>query len=154
MILSNKAQCKKCGDIIESKHVHDFVSCDCGEISVDGGHDYLKRSAYDFDNVIELSEVTEDEIDKNLKEFEDDKSKKLIEKIIIADDFGKLLESVSKLVEAYEKKYDVIVGAYLNYGNPNEDEVMKEVIWQWDGSGFTTDQKLEIKVVKNNEKSG
>lgn len=44
VILSNKAKCKKCGDIIESKHVHDYVTCKCGAISVDGGHEYLKRS--------------------------------------------------------------------------------------------------------------
>lgn len=40
----NRAKCLKCGDVIESKHVHDFVSCKCGAISVDGGREYLKRS--------------------------------------------------------------------------------------------------------------
>lgn len=44
MIKVNKAKCRKCGDIIESKHVHDYVSCKCGAIAVDGGHYYLKRS--------------------------------------------------------------------------------------------------------------
>jgi hypothetical protein len=52
----NKAKCKICSDVIESKHRHDFVRCSCGEISVDGGKDYLKRSAKNFDNLIELSE--------------------------------------------------------------------------------------------------
>src|SRR3990167_9384214 len=42
-ILVNKARCKKCGDVIESKHVHDFVTCKCGAISVDCGKDYLRR---------------------------------------------------------------------------------------------------------------
>ena len=32
-----------CGDEIESKHRHDFVTCKCGACSVDGGHDYLRR---------------------------------------------------------------------------------------------------------------
>ena len=40
-ILVNKIRCKKCGDIIESKSVHDFRFCKCE--SVDGGHDYLRR---------------------------------------------------------------------------------------------------------------
>lgn len=55
-IKSNKAQCKLCQDIIESKSVHDFVECKCGEISVDGGKEYLKRGAMNTDNLIELSE--------------------------------------------------------------------------------------------------
>lgn len=44
IIIENKARCKKCGDIIESKHVHDYVKCKCGAIAVDGGHYYLRRS--------------------------------------------------------------------------------------------------------------
>ncbi len=43
-IIENKAQCLKCGDVIESLHRHDFVTCQCRAISVDGGKDYLKRS--------------------------------------------------------------------------------------------------------------
>ncbi len=38
----NKARCTICGDIIESKSVHDFVKCKCGRIFVDGGHDYQR----------------------------------------------------------------------------------------------------------------
>ena len=54
----NKIQCKLCGDIIESKSVHDFRSCKCGECSCDGGHEYLKRGAMQsWENVIELSEM-------------------------------------------------------------------------------------------------
>jgi hypothetical protein len=43
-IISNKVRCKKCGEIIESKNRHDFITCKCGAVSVDSGHDYLKRS--------------------------------------------------------------------------------------------------------------
>ena len=38
----NKAQCMKCLDIIESKYTHDFVSCKCGDIFVDGGNSYWR----------------------------------------------------------------------------------------------------------------
>lgn len=48
-MLRNIAKCKKCGDIIESKHHHDFVRCSCGAIFVDGGHDYIRRGGNDFD---------------------------------------------------------------------------------------------------------
>lgn len=43
-ILVNKAKCKHCGDVIESKTVHDYRVCKCKKISVDGGHDYLSRN--------------------------------------------------------------------------------------------------------------
>lgn len=35
--MKNIAKCKKCQSIIESFHSTDYVSCSCGEISVDGG---------------------------------------------------------------------------------------------------------------------
>jgi hypothetical protein len=42
-ILHNKVECNVCHTIIESKHQHDFVTCVCGETSVDGGKAYTKR---------------------------------------------------------------------------------------------------------------
>jgi len=39
----NRARCKRCRDTIESTHVHDFVSCRCGAIAVDGGSHYIRR---------------------------------------------------------------------------------------------------------------
>ena len=54
-IITNKAQCKLCKDIIESKHRHDYVSCKCGEIAVDGGKDYLRRTAKHLSNIKEMS---------------------------------------------------------------------------------------------------
>jgi hypothetical protein len=43
-IIRNSARCKKCKDEIESVHRHDFVTCKCGAISVDGGKAYLRRA--------------------------------------------------------------------------------------------------------------
>lgn len=42
-LVRNSALCHACGDEIESKHRHDFVSCTCGNIFVDGGLDYIRR---------------------------------------------------------------------------------------------------------------
>lgn len=42
-IVTNKIECKRCGDIIESTYRHDFRTCKCGAVSVDGGKDYLRR---------------------------------------------------------------------------------------------------------------
>lgn len=38
----SRLRCKKCDDIIESKHVHDFRYCKCGAIFIDGGLEYLR----------------------------------------------------------------------------------------------------------------
>lgn len=54
IIVSNKIQCKHCGEIIESTSVHNFVSCKCGKVAVDGGKDYLKRCG-NKEDYIELS---------------------------------------------------------------------------------------------------
>ena len=40
----NKVRCNKCQSVIESKHRHQFVTCECGHVSVDGGKDYQKRA--------------------------------------------------------------------------------------------------------------
>jgi hypothetical protein len=40
----NAAQCLKCGDTVRSQNRHDFVSCSCGALSVDGGSWYARRS--------------------------------------------------------------------------------------------------------------
>lgn len=55
MIIWNAVACKHCKTIIESLHRHDYVSCKCGAVSVDGGTDYLKRSYTHRDIYIELS---------------------------------------------------------------------------------------------------
>jgi len=72
-IIYNRARCKLCGDIIESKSTHDFVGCSCfieshGErgIAVDGGHAYIKRCGSP-DACEEMSETrafTDEEVDE------------------------------------------------------------------------------------------
>lgn len=57
MILSNKIECKKCHSIIESLHRHDYKSCKCGRVAVDGGREYLRRSFKKDSDFIELSVV-------------------------------------------------------------------------------------------------
>lgn len=51
----NKAQCLKCGDIVESKYLHDFQCCSCTNVCVDGGESYYKRSVKDLSQFKELS---------------------------------------------------------------------------------------------------
>jgi len=49
-IKKNKAQCKNCGTIVESKYRHNFVTCSCFDprepnghgFFLDGGKDYIR----------------------------------------------------------------------------------------------------------------
>lgn len=42
-ILRNRARCRLCGTILESRHAQDLQTCNCGAVSVDGGREYLRR---------------------------------------------------------------------------------------------------------------
>jgi hypothetical protein len=35
-------KCLLCEDVIQSQYRHDFVTCKCGNLSVDGGVSYLR----------------------------------------------------------------------------------------------------------------
>lgn len=64
-IIKNSIRCKKCGDVIESKNVHDLVSCKCGNCSVDGGKQYIRRSftttpEEDYEELSEFEDVNDD----------------------------------------------------------------------------------------------
>ncbi len=56
LIKRNAIQCKNCGDVIESTHRHHYVTCSCGECSVDGGRDYLRVSCRTKDSFVPLFE--------------------------------------------------------------------------------------------------
>jgi hypothetical protein len=43
-VIRNEAFCFLCGTLLKSESVHDFVSCRCGNLSIDGGLEYLKRA--------------------------------------------------------------------------------------------------------------
>lgn len=57
MIIRNAIRCKKCGEVIESKSVHEFKFCKCGAVAVDGGYDYLRRCG-NLDDFEELSKTS------------------------------------------------------------------------------------------------
>lgn len=62
-ILRNRCQCKKCGDIIESKYTHDYVRCKCGSIATDGGTEYQRRLFPEMpmeDWIIDMTEYATD----------------------------------------------------------------------------------------------
>ena len=56
VIKANKCKCNLCGDVIESKSVHDFVQCSCGRIFTDGGKEYIRRGFQEVNDIIDLTE--------------------------------------------------------------------------------------------------
>jgi hypothetical protein len=64
-IVRNAARCLKCGTVVESRSVHDFVPCRCGAIFVDGGTHYLRAGGNpsDFESLA-ITEGVEDELDE------------------------------------------------------------------------------------------
>lgn len=53
--MRNIAKCKLCSSIIESFHSLDFVTCKCGEISVDAGES-LKCFANNWENFLRIDD--------------------------------------------------------------------------------------------------
>ena len=41
-LVKNAFKCRVCGQIVESKSVHDFATCKCGNFT-DGGTEYIRR---------------------------------------------------------------------------------------------------------------
>ena len=63
-IIRNAIRCKKCGDNIESKTVHDFWVCSCRACAVDGGHDYFRRcgNLEDWEELSKAERVEENSV--------------------------------------------------------------------------------------------
>ena len=61
-LIKNAFKCLYCNGIIESKHQHEYVTCQCGKSSCDGGTSYI-RLIGDLDmmqNECECVEVSDD----------------------------------------------------------------------------------------------
>lgn len=60
-LIRNAIKCNHCGEVIESKSVHDFKWCSCETVFVDGGLEYARRgyknSTDDFEELSEYEEV-------------------------------------------------------------------------------------------------
>lgn len=61
-IIRHSVKCLSCDDIIESTHRHDFQTCSCGSVSIDGGYDYMKTLAASNARIENLSIVIGKEV--------------------------------------------------------------------------------------------
>ena len=101
IITRNAIKCKKCGDIIESKYTHDYVSCSCGLCAADGGLDYLRRSGNcgDWDDLSEFKEI---EVTPKYK----------VGDVVIFDYFGNIKKGTIQMIDIYPNstivEYDLL----------------------------------------------
>lgn len=55
VVMKNSAKCLNCNDVVVSETVHDFTTCSCGNVSVDGGLKYIRRAVKDSTKYEDLS---------------------------------------------------------------------------------------------------
>ena len=117
MIIQNAVTCMSCGDFIVSKHRHDFVTCTCGSISVDGGQAYLRRVG-DFSNAVDHSWELPDELYRQCADAVEEAIDTNRNKFGIANAVMRRLRAVSRIVADGEQRIIAM--------NTAVDEIMVE----------------------------
>ena len=133
MIIQNAVTCLACGDFIVSKHRHDFVTCTCGAVSVDGGQSYLRRVG-DFGNAVDLSWSLPDDVYEQCAEAAQNAMDTGRNKFGIANavmrtlrERGHIVAEGEQRILAQSKDLDEVMvieadGSYNRYKKVNEDE--------------------------------
>lgn len=112
--MKNRAKCRLCQSIIESFHIHDYVTCKCGQISISGGNDHLFTQAINYSNFLRVddqgNEIVVQVVDKDTNRFE--KQEIEDDKIIQKEDKKKLtkaeiLDTVNHLIKVYDGMPDI-----------------------------------------------
>lgn len=117
MIIQNAVTCLGCGDFIVSKHRHDFVTCTCGSISVDGGQSYLRRVG-DFANAVDHSWELPDELYRQCADAVEEAIDTNRNKFGIANAVMRRLRSAARIVAEGEQR--------IFAANNHLDEIMVE----------------------------
>lgn len=126
-LLRNRLRCKKCGQTIESKYRHDFVSCDCGAIFVDGGLDYMRYGGDEssFEDLSEWSipeNVTKEHVTVRVGQLWKDLDKRMggrIVKVISVSDGKASVETIGTgrtSVLSIRRMYNHSTGWHLEKG--------------------------------------
>ena len=119
MIIQNAASCLGCGDFIVSKHRHDFVTCTCGAISVDGGQAYLRRvGSFAPGSYVDHSWELPDELYRQCADAVEEAMETNRNKFGIANAVMRRLRSSARIVADGEQR---IIGT-----NNDLDEIMVE----------------------------
>lgn len=98
--MKNRAKCKLCQSIIESFHRNDYVSCECGEIAVDGGLDYFKVVARDYANFLRIDDEGNEIICKVIEPEDKDPKETEFDSNPTKEDLLKILDEMYKNIDA------------------------------------------------------
>ena len=92
--MRNRAKCKVCESIIESMGFHDYITCKCGQISVQGN----KRIALDWVNFISVhDDDSEHPVEVKEKDPIDEIPKHKPTRKELLDMLDNIIENVEKL---------------------------------------------------------
>lgn len=133
-LLLNRAQCNHCKDIITSYYGHDFKSCKCGKISIDGGHEYgrmLFTHPTDFTNLSVYDDGKHETRRSNMhwgRNYDKDMNCLLkIGYIFIKDMDTDYIEVVLRMFNTQLSKiYNETFNNELKY---RENEIRKAIVW-------------------------
>ena len=119
MIIQNAVTCLGCGDFIVSKHRHDFVTCTCGAISVDGGQSYLRRAgSLAPGSYVDHSWELPDELYRQCADAVEEAMDTNRNKFGIANAVMRTLREAGKIIADHEQR--------ILAHNPRMDEIMVE----------------------------
>ena len=117
VLTRNAIKCLVCNTVLESKHQHHYVQCQCSnEAATDGGLTYLRYMAKDLDLVEDLCEyveMTRGEYYKHLEQQKLDQQLKLQERI----DKGEMINVGSDINPHWVSKevWDIVMKASDKY---------------------------------------
>jgi len=113
--VKNRAKCKLCGDIIESKTRHDMCWCKCGEIAVDGGQDYHKCIAGDWANFIRVDDEGNEIIPKIVEKTPEESAEKIVTSLTKQDHIDALTAILTQLDRLPEHAWSQPITHYDYY---------------------------------------
>lgn len=102
--MRNRAKCKLCQEVIESFHRHDYVCCKCGEIAVDGGNDYHRCMAKDWDNFLRMDDNDNIIIPKVIDKSESEKKEVVITSVTLTK--HDKISMLREMIKSYERLPD------------------------------------------------
>ena len=129
--MSNILRCKKCGDIITSKHTHDMVWCKCGAIAIDGGDDYCKITGNPEDMEVFVPSKLIEEKEREIEKLKSENHALISENAYPEADIFELKQKlaiqsqdkISFAVEQLEKVKEFLVSGYA----VDNEEIEKEI---------------------------
>lgn len=110
--MRNRAKCKLCKSVIESFHEFDYVTCKCGEISIDGGLQKCRAMAKSWENFLRVDD-NDDEIIVTVKDAEEQKES--IEPVKSGITRDELLITVNEMIKNVESLPERVMNEPINH---------------------------------------